>query len=110
MLGKNFSRQHCEIIFLFFISVSPIKIVSIKHFSGTTAPRILKFGANFVYDLLYCGKVNWPAPAYSSIYLFSFFLSNQNFGHLHQRFCVRVFKWLGYQGLLMDWRWPGLYM
>ena len=29
---------------------------SIKHFSGTTAPRILKFGTNVGCDRWYCGK------------------------------------------------------
>ena len=32
-----------------------------KYFLGTTAPRILKFGTNVGYDLLYCVKENQPA-------------------------------------------------
>ena len=35
-----------------------------KDFSGTTVPRILKFGTNVGYDLLYCIKENQPATAY----------------------------------------------
>ena len=35
-----------------------------KDFSGTTAPRVLKFGTNVGYDLLYCVKENQPAAAF----------------------------------------------
>ena len=45
-------------------------------FSGTTAPRILKFGTNVGYDLLYCVKENQPPSPYRSLYL-SIFLSLQ---------------------------------
>ena len=31
-----------------------VNTFSVKHFSGIIAPRILKFGANIGYDLLYC--------------------------------------------------------
>ena len=48
----------------------------VKDFSGTTAPRILKFGTNVGYDLLHCFKENLPAAAYHSFYL-SIFLSLQ---------------------------------
>ena len=47
-----------------------------KDFSGTTAPRILKFGKNVGYDVLYCVKENRHPPAYKSLYL-SIFLSLQ---------------------------------
>ena len=49
-----------------------------KDFSGTTVPRILKFGTNVGYDLLYCVKENQLAAAYQSPYL-SIFLSKQIF-------------------------------
>ena len=39
-------------------------------------PRILKFGTNAGYDLLYCVKENQHAAAYHSLYL-SIFLSLQ---------------------------------
>ena len=39
-------------------------------------PRVLKFGTNVGYDLLYCVKENQHAAAYHSPYL-SFFLSLQ---------------------------------
>ena len=35
-----------------------------KYFSGTTASRILKFGTNVGYDVLYCVKENEPPLAY----------------------------------------------
>ena len=38
--------------------------------------RILKFGTNVGYDLLYCVKENQHAAAYHSLYL-SIFLSRQ---------------------------------
>ena len=36
-------------------------------------PRILKFGTNVGYDLLYSVKENQPPPAYHSLYLSIFF-------------------------------------
>ena len=53
----------------------------VKDFSGTTAPRILKFGTNVGFDLLYCVKENQPPPAYHSLYLSIFSLSNKHFRH-----------------------------
>ena len=44
----------------------------VKDFSGTTGPRILKFGTNVGYNLLYCVRENQPPPTYHSHYLFSF--------------------------------------
>ena len=46
-------------------------------------PRILKFGTNVGYDLLYCVKENQHAAAYHSPYL-SFFLS------LHANFQLQI--------------------
>ena len=42
-----------------------------------TEPRILKFGTNVGYNLLYCVRENQPPPAYYSLYL-SIFLSLQS--------------------------------
>ena len=54
----------------------------IKDFSGTTVPRILKFGTNIGYDKLYCLLKNQPHDmAYQSLYL-SIFLSFQIFSIL----------------------------
>ena len=41
-----------------------------KDFQGTTAPRILKFGTNVGYDLLYCVKEK--QSAYHRLIHFSF--------------------------------------
>ena len=50
-----------------------VHIFFIKNFSGTAAPRILKFGTNVGYDFLYCVKENQPTSAYHSLFvLFSF--------------------------------------
>ena len=52
--------------------------ICVKDFSGTTAPRILKFGTNIGYDLLYCLKENQHAATYHSLYMYlSIFLSLQ---------------------------------
>ena len=48
----------------------------VKDISGTTVPRILKFGTNIGYDKLYCVLKNQPHMAYQSLYL-SIFLSFQ---------------------------------
>ena len=48
--------------------------ICVKDFSGNTVSRILKFGTNVGYDLLYYVKENQHAAAYHSLYL-SIFLS-----------------------------------
>ena len=65
--------------FLFSISHSNViyREICVKDFSGTTAPRILKFGTNVVYDLLYCVRENQPPAAYHFLYL-SILLSLQS--------------------------------
>ena len=66
------------IFFLFSISHSNVihRKICVKDFSGTSVPRILKFGTNVGYDLLYCVKENQHAAVYHSLYL-SVFLSLQ---------------------------------
>ena len=63
----HFSNSHSSVIH---------REICVKDFSGTTAPRILKFGTNVGYDLLYCVKENQHVAAYHSLYL-SIFLSLQ---------------------------------
>ena len=48
--------------FLFSISHSNVmhREICVKDFSGTTMPRILTFGTNVGYGLLYCVKENQP--------------------------------------------------
>ena len=67
--------------------------IFVKDFSGTTRPRILKFGTKFKYDRLYCVFKNQPHMAYQSLYL-SIFLSFQQFAHLisSASICAAVFK------------------
>ena len=62
----------CLLFALFLIfSISHSNVIHreicVKDFSGTTAPRILKFGTNVGYDLLYCVKENQHAAAYHSL-------------------------------------------
>ena len=45
-----------------------VHFFSVKDFSGTTTPRILKFGKNVGYDLLYCVKESQPPHVYHSLY------------------------------------------
>ena len=76
-------NQDAEIYFyhlfpFFLFSISHSNVIRrencVKDFSGTTVPRILKFGTNVWYDLLYCVKEDQHAAAYHSPYL-SIFLS-----------------------------------
>ena len=64
--------------------------IFVKDFSGTTRPRILKFGTNIRYDRLYCVLKN---IAYQSLYL-SIFLSFQQFAYLNSSASISaaVFK------------------
>ena len=66
---------------LFSLSHSDVKHreICVKDFSGTTAPRILKFVTNVGYDLLHCVRENQLPDAYHFLYLSIFFLSNQFF-------------------------------
>ena len=81
--GKE--NQDAEInfchLFPFFFSISHFSVIHreicVKDFSGTTAPRILKFGTNVGYDLLNCVRENQPPDAYHFLYL-SIFLSLQS--------------------------------
>ena len=54
--------------------------IRVKNFSGTTAPRILKFGTNVGYDL-YCVKENQHAALIIPLICPFFFLSNKTFRH-----------------------------
>ena len=53
--------------------------ICVKDFSGTTVPRILKFGTNVEYDLLYCVKETQHAAPYHSLYLSCFLSLKANF-------------------------------
>ena len=63
-----------------------------KDFSGTTAPRILKFGTNVGYDVLYCVKENQPAAAYCLIFYFYFSPSKFSVTYFLASMRARVFK------------------
>ena len=64
----------------------------VKDFSGTTVPRILKFGTIIGYDKLYCVSKNQPHMSYQSLYL-SIFLSNKFFHHISSAsMSAKVFK------------------
>ena len=65
--------------FLFSISHSNVihREICVKVFSGTTAPRILKFDINYGYDLLLGVRENQPPDASHFLYL-SIFLSLQS--------------------------------
>ena len=43
-----------------FVCLSVCKLFSVKDFSETTLPKILKFGTNVRYDKLYCVFKNQP--------------------------------------------------
>ena len=58
--GKENEDLRLIVAFFFHFSISRsnviIREICVKDFSGTTAPRILKFSTNVGYDLLYCVK------------------------------------------------------
>ena len=80
IVGKKVKMLRLIFAFFFLFSISHSSVIHreicVKDFSGTTAIRILKFGTNVGYDLLYCVKENQYASAYHSPYL-SIFLSLQ---------------------------------
>ena len=71
----------CLLFPFFFFSISHSNVIHreicVKDFSGITAPRILKFGANVGYVLLHCVREKQPPDAYCFLYL-SIFLSLQS--------------------------------
>ena len=96
--GKE--NQDAEICLLFpflLFSISHSNVIHreicVKDFSGTTAPRILKFGTNVAYDLLHCVRDNQPPDAYHFLYL-SIFLSPVKFSvtDFSASMRARVFK------------------
>ena len=85
MRTSKCSANNFWLVFLVFpFSISHSKVMHmetfVKYFSGTTWPRILKFGTYIKYDRLYCVLKNQPHMAYQSLYL-SIFLSFQQFFH-----------------------------
>ena len=57
--SQGSQNNFCLVFFLFFpFSISHSRVMNmeifVKDFSGTTQPRILKFGTNIKYDRLYC--------------------------------------------------------
>ena len=76
---RGVSNKHCllPLFFIFPFSISQ-KVMNmeifVKDFSGTTRPRILKFGTKLGNEQLYCVLKNQPHIAYQFLYL-SIFLS-----------------------------------
>ena len=71
MLYCVIENQHPHMYHYLYLSIfssSPIKFF-VKDFSGTTAPRILKFCTNIRYDLLYRVRENEHPHAYHSLHL-----------------------------------------
>ena len=65
-------NQGAEIFtFLFSILHSNVihREICVKDFSGSTVPRILKFGTHIGYYLLFGVKENHPPTAYHYLYL-----------------------------------------
>ena len=62
--------------------------ICVKNFTGTTAPRISKFGTNIGYDHLYRVRKNQHTYVYYSLYLFIIDFSNKI---LRQRFLKSYF-------------------
>ena len=81
----------CLLVPFFFFSISHSSVIyreiCVKDFSGITASRILKFGANVGYVLLHCIRENQPPVAYCFLYLSIFLLSSQIFCYRFLCFC-----------------------
>ena len=67
-------------------------VFSVKNFSGTTLPRILKFGTNIGYDVILCKRESASSCLSFPLFVHFFFLSNKIF---HQRF-LRNYLHLGF--------------
>ena len=66
----------------------------VKDFSGTIERKILKFGTNIGYNLLYCVKRESTSSCLSfPLFVHLFFLSNKNFCHRFYGFHVRPALW-----------------
>ena len=61
-----------------------------QDFSGTTAPRVLKFGTNVGYVLLYCVNENQPAAACHCLICRYFFLSSVDFSFSPANFLLQI--------------------
>ena len=92
-----------RLIFAFFFHFSFFSIshsnvihreICVKDFSGITAPRILKFGANVGYVLLHCVRENQPPDAYRFLYLSIFLSLPIKFSDADFSASMRVFKFL----------------
>ena len=67
-------------IFSFFrLSYVIQREICVKAFSATTAPRVLTFGTNVGYDLLFCVKETQSPAVYHPSLFFQFPLSPINF-------------------------------
>ena len=72
-----FSVTMCMCLYVYVC----VNLFCVKDFSGTTASRILEFGTNVGYDMLYCVIENQPPPDYHSLYVSIVFLSNKKIHH-----------------------------
>ena len=61
--------------------------IFVKDFSEIVQARVFIFGMQVENDVLYCGIVNQPSPAYSSLYL-SIFLSLYIFRQRYLHNCI----------------------
>ena len=81
-VGKIIKMLRLIFAFFFHFSISHSTVIHreicVKDFSGTTAPRILKFGTNVGYDLFHCVRENQPPDAYHFLKYLSIFLSLQS--------------------------------
>ena len=100
-MGKKTKMQRLIFAFFFhvcFFSISHSNVIHreicVKDFSGTTAPRILKFGTNVGYNWLHCVRENQPPDAYHFLYFVHFSFSPIKFSvtDFSASMRARVFK------------------
>ena len=81
--NQDYVIKFCLLFAFFLFSISHSNVIyresCVQDFSGTTVPRILKFGTNVGYDLLYCVKENQHAALIILLICPFFFLSKRIF-------------------------------
>ena len=65
-----------------------LNIFFIKDFSGTSLSRILKFGTNIEYGLLYCVRENPHPHVYHSLWFVQFCFSPESFSPQISKLCL----------------------
>ena len=107
IVGKKTKILWLSFAFFFHFSISLSNVIlreiCVNNFSGTTVPKILKFGTNVGYDLLYCVKENEHAVLIIPL-ICPFFLSLSKFSVTNFLATMRA----SLQILYTHWEWQSI--